>query len=229
MVSQIVWLGVKDVFNQIAKDVIGQGLDHGRRSLRGLIHNQCGVSCETIACSDTTEGNEAQKPGTKRSKARKGKEAAGASGQVGLDGTNPTQVLPTQAGLVNNETGETMVLILPTEVQETDLNNPQGLGRIGRGKDNGHIGAVSDSSIHPIGEFFSRPGHASSDDGSGSSEDSSDSWDDSSGSSDSCTGDRKRKRDSAEEGRTSSGRPECSKCGKRHGAGTEPQTGFEWR
>ena len=28
MVSQIVWLGVKDVFNQIAKDVIGQGLDH---------------------------------------------------------------------------------------------------------------------------------------------------------------------------------------------------------
>ncbi|KAF2556266.1 hypothetical protein F2Q68_00016339 [Brassica cretica] len=67
--------------------------------------------------------------GTKRSKARKGKEAAGASGQVGLDGTNPTQVLPTQAGLVNNETGEPMVLILPTEVQVTDLNNPQGLGR----------------------------------------------------------------------------------------------------
>ena len=30
-------------------------------------------------------------------------------------------------------------------------------------------------------------------------------------------GDRKRKIDSAEEGRTSSGRPECSKCGRRHG------------
>ncbi|KAF3602525.1 hypothetical protein F2Q69_00036399 [Brassica cretica] len=29
MVSQIVWLGMKDVFTQIAKDVIGQGLDHG--------------------------------------------------------------------------------------------------------------------------------------------------------------------------------------------------------
>ncbi|KAF3495784.1 hypothetical protein DY000_02053926 [Brassica cretica] len=29
MVSQIVWLGVRDVFTQIAKDVVGQGLDHG--------------------------------------------------------------------------------------------------------------------------------------------------------------------------------------------------------
>ncbi|WZZ44840.1 hypothetical protein YC2023_041099 [Brassica napus] len=62
MVSQIVWLGVKDVFTQIAKDAVGQGLDNGRRSLRGLIQNQCGVSCGTIACSDVTEGNETQKP-----------------------------------------------------------------------------------------------------------------------------------------------------------------------
>ena len=30
-------------------------------------------------------------------------------------------------------------------------------------------------------------------------------------------GDRKRKRDSADEGKTSSGKPECSKCGRRHG------------
>ena len=30
-------------------------------------------------------------------------------------------------------------------------------------------------------------------------------------------GDQKRKRDTAEEGKTSSGRPECSKCGRRHG------------
>ncbi|KAF3600285.1 hypothetical protein F2Q69_00034476 [Brassica cretica] len=30
MVSQIVWLGVRDVFTQIAKDVVGQGLDHGQ-------------------------------------------------------------------------------------------------------------------------------------------------------------------------------------------------------
>ena len=29
MVSQIVWLGVRDVFTQIAKDVVGLGLDHG--------------------------------------------------------------------------------------------------------------------------------------------------------------------------------------------------------
>ncbi|KAF2543014.1 hypothetical protein F2Q68_00030554 [Brassica cretica] len=28
MVSQIVWLGVRDVFTLIAKDVVGQGLDH---------------------------------------------------------------------------------------------------------------------------------------------------------------------------------------------------------
>ncbi|KAF3495315.1 hypothetical protein DY000_02052806 [Brassica cretica] len=30
-------------------------------------------------------------------------------------------------------------------------------------------------------------------------------------------GDRKRKRDQVEEGKTSSGRPECSKCGRHHG------------
>ncbi|KAF2578871.1 hypothetical protein F2Q68_00005316 [Brassica cretica] len=45
-----------DVFTQRAKDVVGQGLYHGRRSLRGLIQNQYGVSCGTIACSDVTEG-----------------------------------------------------------------------------------------------------------------------------------------------------------------------------
>ncbi|WZZ32858.1 hypothetical protein YC2023_016259 [Brassica napus] len=28
MVSQIVWLGVRDMFTQIAKDVVDQGLDH---------------------------------------------------------------------------------------------------------------------------------------------------------------------------------------------------------
>ncbi|KAF3568323.1 hypothetical protein DY000_02015605 [Brassica cretica] len=35
MVSQIVWLGVKDVFTQIAKDVVGQGLDHGTLTVKG--------------------------------------------------------------------------------------------------------------------------------------------------------------------------------------------------
>ncbi|KAF3582023.1 hypothetical protein DY000_02030989 [Brassica cretica] len=68
MVSQIVWLGMKDVFTQIAKDVVGQGFDHGRRSLRGLIQNQCGVSGGTIACSDVTEGNETQKPVSRMAK-----------------------------------------------------------------------------------------------------------------------------------------------------------------
>ncbi|KAL0759229.1 hypothetical protein Bca101_075379 [Brassica carinata] len=68
MVSQIVWLRVKDVFTQIAKDVVVQGLDHGRRSLRGLIQNQCGVSCGTIACLDVTEGNETQKPVSRMAK-----------------------------------------------------------------------------------------------------------------------------------------------------------------
>ncbi|WZY87125.1 hypothetical protein YC2023_033509 [Brassica napus] len=56
MVSQILWLGVKDVFTQIAKDVVG------RRSTRGLLHNQCGVSGGMTAFSDVTEGKERQKP-----------------------------------------------------------------------------------------------------------------------------------------------------------------------
>ncbi|WZZ44279.1 hypothetical protein YC2023_040538 [Brassica napus] len=62
MVSQIVWLGVRDVFTLIAKDVVGQGLDHGRRSPRGLLHNQCEVSGGTTAFSDVTEGKQKKKP-----------------------------------------------------------------------------------------------------------------------------------------------------------------------
>ncbi|WZZ78878.1 hypothetical protein YC2023_099450 [Brassica napus] len=65
MVSQIVWLGVRDVFTQIAKDVVGQGLDHGRRSPRGMLHNQSGVSGGTTAFSDVTEGKEKQKPASR--------------------------------------------------------------------------------------------------------------------------------------------------------------------
>ncbi|KAF3578776.1 hypothetical protein DY000_02032231 [Brassica cretica] len=42
MVSQIVWLGVRDVFTQIAKDVVGQGLYHGTLTFKakftGVIH-----------------------------------------------------------------------------------------------------------------------------------------------------------------------------------------------
>ncbi|WZZ50683.1 hypothetical protein YC2023_050790 [Brassica napus] len=65
MVSQIVWLGVRDVFTQIAKDVVGQGLDHGRRSPRGLLHNQCGLSGGKTAFLDVTEGKENQKPASR--------------------------------------------------------------------------------------------------------------------------------------------------------------------
>ncbi|KAF3595123.1 hypothetical protein DY000_02022924 [Brassica cretica] len=42
MVSQIVWLGVRDVFTQIARDVVGQGLDHSTLTFKakfaGVIH-----------------------------------------------------------------------------------------------------------------------------------------------------------------------------------------------
>ncbi|KAF2532533.1 hypothetical protein F2Q70_00030186 [Brassica cretica] len=39
-----------------------------RRSLRGLIENQCGVSYGMIACSDVTKGNETQKPVSRMAK-----------------------------------------------------------------------------------------------------------------------------------------------------------------
>ncbi|KAF3606595.1 hypothetical protein DY000_02050083 [Brassica cretica] len=53
---------------------------------------------------------------------------AGASVPVVGDGTNPTQVLPTQTGLVNNENGEPLGPILPTEVQVDNLGEQQELG-----------------------------------------------------------------------------------------------------
>ena len=37
MVSQIVWHVVKDVFTQIAKDVVGQGLDHGTLTFKVML------------------------------------------------------------------------------------------------------------------------------------------------------------------------------------------------
>ncbi|KAF3579389.1 hypothetical protein DY000_02032681 [Brassica cretica] len=61
----------RDVFTQIAKDVVGQGLDHGTltfkviRSPRGLLHNQCGVSGGTTAFSDVIEGKEKKKPASR--------------------------------------------------------------------------------------------------------------------------------------------------------------------
>ena len=63
--------------------------------------------------------------GTKWTKSRKGKESAGGSGPVIGDGANPTQVLPTQTGLGNEETGEPLAMFLPTEVQVDNLGEQQ--------------------------------------------------------------------------------------------------------
>ncbi|KAF3581530.1 hypothetical protein DY000_02032665 [Brassica cretica] len=60
----------RDVFTQIAKDVVGRGLDHGRRSQRGLLHNQRGVSDGMTVFSDMTKGNETQNPVTCMAKIR---------------------------------------------------------------------------------------------------------------------------------------------------------------
>ncbi|KAF2540149.1 hypothetical protein F2Q68_00030407 [Brassica cretica] len=40
----------------------------GRRSLRGLLHNHCGISCGMTAFSDVTEGKERLKPASRRAK-----------------------------------------------------------------------------------------------------------------------------------------------------------------
>ncbi|KAF3557795.1 hypothetical protein F2Q69_00013669 [Brassica cretica] len=67
-------LSTDDVFTQIAKDVVGQGLDHGsfvltfRCSLRGLIQNKCGVACGMTAFSDVAEGKERQKKASRKAK-----------------------------------------------------------------------------------------------------------------------------------------------------------------
>nr|VDC94341.1 unnamed protein product [Brassica oleracea] len=58
----------RDVFTQIAKDVVAHASDRGRRSPRGLLHNQCGVSGGMTAFSDVTEGKERQKPASRRAK-----------------------------------------------------------------------------------------------------------------------------------------------------------------
>nr|VDD09350.1 unnamed protein product [Brassica oleracea] len=41
MVSQIVWLGVKDVFTQIAKDVVGHASD-----VRSQLRDDCLLGCD---------------------------------------------------------------------------------------------------------------------------------------------------------------------------------------
>ncbi|KAL0853934.1 hypothetical protein Bca101_059086 [Brassica carinata] len=72
---------------------------------------------------------------TKKTKSRRGKDAAGASGNLGQDGavqtavlsagTIPTTVLPAQVGLGNNETGLPVDPTLPTEVRETTVGDQQ--------------------------------------------------------------------------------------------------------
>ena len=37
MVSQIIWLDVRDVFTQVAKDVVGQGLYHGTLTFKVML------------------------------------------------------------------------------------------------------------------------------------------------------------------------------------------------
>ncbi|KAF3556848.1 hypothetical protein F2Q69_00015401 [Brassica cretica] len=64
--------------------------------------------------------------GTTRKKSRKGKEAAGASGNVEGDGTVPSQVLPPPLEPVNNETGLPQGPTLPTEAFTRLVNSSVG-------------------------------------------------------------------------------------------------------
>ena len=73
--------------------------------------------------------------GTRKYKSRKGKEATGASGAVGQDGaeqtgvspagTIPTTMLPAQVEQVGNVTGLPVGPTLPTEVNETNVDEQQ--------------------------------------------------------------------------------------------------------
>ncbi|KAF2600278.1 hypothetical protein F2Q68_00010396 [Brassica cretica] len=67
--------------------------------------------------------------GTTRNKSRKEKEAAGASGNVEVDGTAPSQVFPSQLKPVNYETGFPQGPTLPIEVNVTAVDDQQELGR----------------------------------------------------------------------------------------------------
>ncbi|KAF3564613.1 hypothetical protein DY000_02015216 [Brassica cretica] len=186
-----------------------------------------------------------------KTKSRRGKDAAGASGTVGQDGAVQTAVLPagtiattvlqTQEGLGNNETGLPVDPILPTEtrvdaadgqqeqVREDDVesSNAENEDNLGIGPDNvgvDGVGEVAQPSMRdileamklmgaqlvtltqaftplvnpPVGQVT--PPVRAAAQVAGSSE-------------------KKRKRDSVEEGQTSSGRYECPKCGRYHGVG----------
>ncbi|KAF3588405.1 hypothetical protein F2Q69_00029628 [Brassica cretica] len=151
-------------------------------------------------------------------------------------GTIPTTVLPTQEGLGNNETGLLVDPILPTkthvdaadgqqeQVREDDAesSNAENEDNLGIGANNvgvDGVGEVAEPSMGdileamkfmgaqlvtltqaftplvnpPVGQV-TPPVLASAQ-----------------------SSDKKRKRDSAEEGKTSSGRSECPKCGRYHG------------
>ncbi|KAG2270599.1 hypothetical protein Bca4012_072799 [Brassica carinata] len=86
-----------------------------------------GLDCGFGFCYELTFVCIVNPKGTKR-KSKKGKEAAGASGNVEavrVDPTQvlPTQVLPTQTGPVNNETGLPQGPILPTEVNRENVGD----------------------------------------------------------------------------------------------------------
>ncbi|KAG5393481.1 hypothetical protein IGI04_023444, partial [Brassica rapa subsp. trilocularis] len=183
---------------------------------------------------------------TKKTKSRRGKDAAGATGTMGQDGAVqtavlpagiiPTTVLPTQEGLGNNETGLPVDPILPTEtrvdasdgqqeqVREDDAesSNAENEDNLGIGANNVRVdgvGEVAEPSMRdileamklmgaqlvtltqaftplvnpPVGQVTPPVRAAAQVAGSTN---------------------KKRKRDSTEEGKTSSGRSECPKCGR---------------
>ncbi|KAF2586756.1 hypothetical protein F2Q70_00036570 [Brassica cretica] len=66
--------------------------------------------------------------GTTRKKSRKGKEAVGASGNVEVDETVPSQVLPSPLEPVSNESGLPQGPTLPTEVNVSAVDDQQELG-----------------------------------------------------------------------------------------------------
>ncbi|KAF3581027.1 hypothetical protein DY000_02031004 [Brassica cretica] len=109
-------------------------------------------------------------------------------------------MLPTQTGLVNNETGEPVVPIIPTEVHVDDVNNQQEL-RNEEGAESSHAGERA--GLNTGAEELIEPSMKDVSHG----------------------GDQKRKRDQVEEGKTSSGRPECPKCGRYHGGECWKATG----
>ncbi|KAF3604095.1 hypothetical protein F2Q69_00035527 [Brassica cretica] len=111
---------------------LNQGLGRFRNDVHGLgrfrndVHG-LGRTDHVVPGTDLDRGK------GKGLKSKKGKEAAGASGNVEAVGVNQTQVLPTQLGTVNTEAGLPQGPILPTEVQVENVGDQrdQDLGEQG--------------------------------------------------------------------------------------------------